>query len=123
MLVAAVSFGQDFNTELRFLDVQETNTQAGMSFTNISKPQFDQLSAKINALKVYTVNSEFYSDKNKATITLVSSVNVSVTDFQGVLKQLEIKSVNYNGKLMAVSEIEVNYKPINKTEVINKQRN
>lgn len=122
-LIAAISFGQNINTELRFLDLVEDKTYAGLYFTNISKSQFEQIKTKVNSLNVYTVKSEFFSDKNKAVISLVSNVPVSVGDFQGVLKQLEIVSVDYNGKKISVQEIESNYKPLNKTEVVNKQRN
>ncbi len=123
VFASTILFGQNINTELRFLDVEDNKTQAGIYFTNISKTQFDQIIAKAQALKVYAVNSEFFEDKSKAALTLTSNGSVSVRDFQSVLKQFEIGSVIYKGKLIAVNEIEANYKPLNKTEVINKQRN
>lgn len=123
VLLSTIVFGQDFNTELRFLDVDDAKTQAGLYFTKITKTQFEQIITKANALKVYSVNSEFFEDKNKGRLTLISNEKVSVRDFQGVLKQFEIATVSYTGKMMSVNEIESNYKPLNKTEVINKQRN
>lgn len=123
VFTSAISLGQNYKTELRILDLTEENLIAGLHFTGIPKTQFSQMVDKANSLKLYSVKTEFYDDKNVGFISLRSNSNVTISDFQGFLKQLEISLLNYNGKTISVQEIEANYKPLNKTEVINKQRN
>lgn len=123
VFTSAISLGQNHKTELRILDLTEENLIAGLHFTGIPKTQFSQMVDKANSLKLYSVKTEFYDDKNVGFISLRSNSNVTISDFQGFLKQLEISLLNYNGKTISVQEIEANYKPLNKTEVINKQRN
>lgn len=122
-MIPTTGLSQNYKSEIRILDIVENSTEAGIRFAGISKSQLDEISVKAKSINVYTVSTEFYDDKNIGFISLKASTHVSVFDFQGVLKQLGISSFEYNGKTLTVNELEANYKPLNKTEVINKQRN
>lgn len=120
---AAFAIGQNFKTELRILDPSEEKLNASLHITSINQVQFDQLIQKSKALNLYTVSSEYFEEKKTGYISFNSNSFASIKDFQSSLKQLEISNVDYNGKNISIQEIESNYKPINKSEIQNVQRN
>lgn len=108
---------QTFKTQVRFVEPTEQTLNAGLVLTDVQKADFETLVAKIEALNMYSIIKEYSVEKNTGNILLKSLSKAEIRDLESSLKQLNIHTVEFNGKFISSQEIQANYVPVNKTEV------
>lgn len=117
LLLSTIGVGQNYKPQLRTVDVTSGILTAAFEINPIEKNQFNQLVQKITDLNQFQITPEYRDGRQTGFIQLKSKAVSDLKTLESLFKQLEITTVNYEGKDISSQTIEANYKPVNKSEV------
>lgn len=119
IFLAIKGFTQNNSATLRYVDEANNKVEAALIINAIEKADFDEMEAVLKKSVLFTIESNYYSDKKIAIFTFKPKATSSISDFENLIIQAKITQIVYNSKAINSSQISENYTPINRSETKN----